>query len=41
MLFIMALKGIKKIAESVSQLTKNFADKLKQSGYELYSDNFF
>jgi len=34
-------KGIKKIAESVSQLTKNFADKLKQSGYELYSDNFF
>jgi glycine dehydrogenase len=25
----------------VSQLTKNFADKLKQSGYELYSDNFF
>ena len=34
-------KGIKKIAESVSQLTKNFADKLKQSGYELYSDDFF
>jgi glycine dehydrogenase len=34
-------KGIKKIAESVSQLTKNFADKLKQSGYELYSENFF
>jgi glycine dehydrogenase len=34
-------KGIKKIAESVSQLTKNFADKVKQSGYELYSDNFF
>ncbi len=34
-------KGIKKISESVSQLTKNFADKLKQSGYELYSDNFF
>ncbi len=33
--------GIKKIAESVSQLTKNFADKLKQSGYELYSDYFF
>ena len=26
-------KGIKKIAESISQLTKNFADKLKQSGY--------
>jgi glycine dehydrogenase len=34
-------KGLKKIAESVSQLTKNFADKLKQSGYELYSDKFF
>ena len=34
-------KGIKKISESVSQLTKNFADKLKQSGYELYSDYFF
>jgi glycine dehydrogenase len=34
-------KGIKKIAESVSQLTKNFADKLKQSGYELYSNHFF
>ena len=34
-------KGIRKIAESVSQLTKNFADKLKQSGYELYSDYFF
>ncbi len=34
-------KGIKKIAETVSQLTKNFADKLKQSGYELYSDKFF
>ncbi len=34
-------EGIKKIAESVSQLTKNFADKLKQSGYELYSDYFF
>ena len=34
-------QGIKKIAESVSQLTKNFADKLKQSGYELYSDDFF
>ena len=33
--------GYKKIAESVSQLTKNFADKLKQSGYELYSDDFF
>lgn len=34
-------QGIKKIAESVSQLTKNFADKLKQSGYELYSNEFF
>ena len=34
-------KGIKKISDSVSQLTKNFADKLKQSGYELYSDYFF
>ena len=34
-------KGIKKISESVSQLTKNFADKLKQSGYELYSNHFF
>ena len=34
-------QGIKKIAESVSQLTKNFADKLKQSGYELYSNDFF
>jgi glycine dehydrogenase len=34
-------KGIKKIAESVSQLTKSFANKLKQSGYELYSDHFF
>jgi len=33
--------GIKKISERVSQLTKNFADKLKQSGYELYSDYFF
>ena len=34
-------KGIKKIADTVSQLAKNFADKLKQSGYELYSDYFF
>src|SRR5210317_407705 len=34
-------QGIKKIAESVSQLTKNFANKLKQSGYELYSNEFF
>ncbi len=34
-------KGIKKIADTVSQLAKSFADKLKQSGYELYSDYFF
>ena len=34
-------EGIKTIAERVSQLTKNFADKLKQSGYEIYSDHFF
>ncbi|MDC0247722.1 aminomethyl-transferring glycine dehydrogenase [Pelagibacteraceae bacterium] len=34
-------KGIKKIADTVSHLAKNFADKLKQSGYELYSDYFF
>ena len=34
-------KGIRTIAERVSQLAKNFADKLKQSGYELYSDYFF
>ncbi len=34
-------KGIKTISERVSQLAKNFADKLKQSGYELYSDHFF
>ena len=34
-------KGIKKIADTVSQLTKSFADKLKQSGYELYSNYFF
>ncbi len=34
-------KGIKTISERVSQLAKNFADKLKQSGYELYSDYFF
>ena len=34
-------KGIRKISERVSQLAKNFADKIKQSGYELYSDNFF
>ena len=30
--------GLKKIAENTSQLAKNFADKIKQSGYELYSD---
>tara|TARA_A100000164_G_scaffold335505_1_gene327637 strand:+ start:1516 stop:4380 length:2865 start_codon:yes stop_codon:yes gene_type:complete len=34
-------KGIKTISERVSQLAKNFADKLKQSGYKLYSDYFF
>ena len=34
-------KGIKNISERVSQLTKNFADKIKQSGYKLYSDSFF
>jgi len=34
-------KGIRAISERVSQLAKNFADKLKQSGYELYSDYFF
>ena len=33
--------GIKSISERVSQLAKNFADKIKQSGYELYSDYFF
>ena len=33
--------GIKNISERVSQLAKNFADKIKQSGYELYSDYFF
>jgi glycine dehydrogenase len=41
MLFIMGQKGIKKIAENTSQLAKNFADKIKQSGYEIYSDHFF
>ena len=25
----------------MSQLAKSFADKIKQSGYELYSNNFF
>ncbi|MDC0461056.1 aminomethyl-transferring glycine dehydrogenase [Candidatus Pelagibacter sp.] len=34
-------EGIKKIAENTSQLAKNFADKIKQSGYEIYSDHFF
>ncbi len=34
-------KGIKKISERVSQLAKNFADKIKQSGYEIYSENFY
>ncbi|OUX38625.1 MAG: glycine dehydrogenase (aminomethyl-transferring) [Candidatus Pelagibacter sp. TMED273] len=34
-------EGIKDISIRVSQLAKNFADKLKQSGYKLYSDNFF
>ncbi|MDC0351517.1 aminomethyl-transferring glycine dehydrogenase [Candidatus Pelagibacter sp.] len=34
-------EGIKKIAENTSQLSKNFADKIKQSGYEIYSDHFF
>ena len=33
--------GIRTISERVSQLAKNFADKLKQSGYKLYSDYFF
>jgi len=33
--------GIKNISERVSQLAKSFADKIKQSGYELYSNNFF
>ncbi len=34
-------KGIRKIAERVSQLANNFADKIKKSGYEIYSNNFF
>ena len=33
--------GIRKISERVSQLANNFADKIKKSGYELYSNNFF
>ena len=32
--------GIKNISERVSQLAKSFADKIKQSGYELYSNDF-
>ena len=34
-------EGIIKISERVSQLAKNFADKIKQSGYEIYSEYFF
>ena len=34
-------EGIEKIANNTSQLAKNFADKLKKSGYELYSEHFF
>ena len=34
-------EGIKNIAERVSQLANNFANKLKQSGYELHSQSFF
>ena len=34
-------EGIKKISERVSQLAKNFAEKIKQSGYEIYSEHFF
>jgi len=34
-------EGIKTISERVSQLTNNFADKIKKSGYELYSEYFF
>ena len=34
-------RGIKEIAERISKLAKSFADKIKKSGYELYSDNFF
>ena len=33
--------GIRKISERVSQLANNFADKIKKSGYEIYSNNFF
>ena len=34
-------KGIRTISERVSQLANNFANKLKQAGYELFSDHFF
>ena len=34
-------EGIKNYCRAFSQLAKNFADKLKQSGYEIYSDHFF
>ena len=34
-------KGINQIAERISKLAKSFADKIKKSGYELYSDSFF
>ena len=34
-------EGIKKISERVAQLAKNFAEKIKQSGYEIYSEHFF
>jgi len=33
--------GIRKISERVSQLANNFADKIKKSGYEIYSNDFF
>ena len=33
--------GIRKISERVSQLANNFADKIKKSGYEIYSNSFF
>ena len=34
-------KGINQIAERISKLAKSFADKIKKSGYELYSNSFF
>jgi Glycine cleavage system protein P (pyridoxal-binding), N-terminal domain len=34
-------KGIRKISERVSQLANNFADKIKKSGYQIYSEYFF